>query len=382
MTHGCFFLTLLLCGLSGAASAAEPTGLELPKADPAPGVVPQPQGTLPQTAPPTGAVPPGNVLVLDHPLFSAVHGSAGGFSGAAASSDDVPTVPLVLRPELAFGYLVPQGRRNLGLGTDPRDLTYGSVFYPKLDIAVNYVGVKPGSFTVSAAYLRLDGDRDRLTTLGGGLIAREESDSKLDLIVADLVGVKWPAEDKRPHYDKWWQAGVSIRYATLDQRFNSRVTQGASVTILNATQNFNGIGISAMAGCRLPLTRTHFDRSTGDPPCLYSNIRGSLLAGPNRKASTLQVPGQTAINIESDERSLVPVGEAEFGFAWGTATASLLRWGYVSESNPTIVGLKVAAVGQFWGNVGYLSAARPSQSRFNAGDLYLYGAVVTVYVKF
>jgi hypothetical protein len=107
-----------------------------------------------------------------------------------------------------------------------------------------------------------------------------------------------------------------------------------------------------------------------------------LLAGDNSKTSTFQMPGQEAVTIQADGRDLVPVGEAEFGLAWGRATDRLMMTRFGPQAEPIVVGLKVAAIAQYWGGVGHISAARSSESRFNAGNLFLYGAVVTFYVQF
>jgi hypothetical protein len=348
--------------------------------DPNAGSADRPQ-TLPAVQPPAVE----SLLPPPAPGDAAFGCPLGGPSGVGVLLVTPPNPLLTLKPEMGFAYVQPRWGRGLGVVPGPEDLNYGVVFYPRLDLQVVYIDDKgkDHQFVVSASYLRLEGNRREQLTATGGSTATQ-ADSRVELIAADLVGKRWSTWHlKEPEDHCWLDAVVAIRYASTSQRFSSQTTSGGVVTSgLNATQSFSGLGVSTAGGLRIPLVRDA-DKLLPDktsPLKLYADVRGSLLIGDNHRTSTFQAGGPDALTIERDERDLVPVGELEMGIAWGTARVGF-PGSWADPTSATVIGIKAAAVGQVWGDVGFISAARPPATRLSGGNLYLYGAIVTFYLS-
>ncbi len=313
----------------------------------------------------------------------AVPNSWDGFVYAVAGGPTLPT--FVLKPEMGFALVRPRWGKGPGVGVGPEDLDYGAVFIPRITFDVGYApspGAAPQTYTASASYLRLDGKLDRLTTLTGGS-TREQADSRLELLLADAIGWKWLPRGCEGKTDPPWEVAVTVRYASVDQSFNSLATTGAAVVYnLSSTQKFSGFGVSVAAGARALLAGSWDDPGDTRRLLLYSSVRGSVLAGDNSRTSTLQATGSETVTIQKDERDVVPVGELEVGLAWGEVPLRLTRLAAEGASDPSpVIGVRAAALGQIWGNAGLISAARTPLSRFDSGNLYLYGAAVTFYLK-
>jgi hypothetical protein len=112
----------------------------------------------------------------------------------------------------------------------------------------------------------------------------------------------------------------------------------------------------------------------------FGSVRPSVLLGDNRRNSSVTVTaaGQPgfAQTLYDNSSLLVPVVEAEAGFDWGLGLADRLRNGL----EPPRFTIRVAAVGQYWGGLGPLSAG--SAQGFRDTDLFLVGGYVQAGVRF
>jgi Legionella pneumophila major outer membrane protein precursor len=165
--------------------------------------------------------------------------------------------------------------------------------------------------------------------------------------------------------------GVGTRYSSIAQNYTGSLTNsvpaGSNVSTRYSTQSFQGIGLT---------TRMDFSLPVGDNLVLFTNLRGSILVGDSTQDSTLNVnvvgmPGlSSAINQTRTE--FIPVGEMDMGLEWGQLLGKQLR----DNAPPPLFTIRVAAVTQFWGGVGPLSAGSPQG--FRTSNLYLVGAHVMI----
>jgi hypothetical protein len=167
------------------------------------------------------------------------------------------------------------------------------------------------------------------------------------------------------------ELGIGGRYSSIDQNYTGSLTNtapaGVNLTTRYSSQSFRGVGLTAVANFALPV---------GANWVLFQNFRGSLLLGNNQKDSTLtvNVAGQQGVasTISQSNTALIPVLEMETGFEWGLELGDRLREGDL----PPLFTIRVAFAGQFWGDVGPLSAG--SAQAFRSSDLFLLGAQVMV----
>jgi hypothetical protein len=112
---------------------------------------------------------------------------------------------------------------------------------------------------------------------------------------------------------------------------------------------------------------------------LYGMSRGSVMVGTSNRTSTqaVVVPGNAAVTTASkltDNKTLLaPVGEFEFGVAWGQALSRrpLDPTRDVVPAAP-ILWVKAGVVVDIWGGMGILSAQDNAQG-YSGGSLLLYG---------
>src|SRR5207249_9064269 len=94
------------------------------------------------------------------------------------------------------------------------------------------------------------------------------------------------------------------------QSFSGTITNGASQSHLDATQNFSGLGVTTSAEWTGKFS-TRLDLR------LKSLVRGSVLVGTNTRKSTFTgSPALAAVpnnDISETKTSIVPVGEAYLG---------------------------------------------------------------------
>jgi hypothetical protein len=164
--------------------------------------------------------------------------------------------------------------------------------------------------------------------------------------------------------------GVAARYASLDQNYTGTLsdsTEGVSVTTRFSTQSFSGFGISGNCDLFLPV---------GDDWTLYSRGNLSVLVGDNvrRSSLTLDLAGQPGLPnaISEDKTQYIPVAELELGVVWAPPMFSDRD----PAARPFNLFVKAAAIGQYWGGVGPLSAG--SSQAFRTSDVFLVGATLLV----
>lgn len=168
---------------------------------------------------------------------------------------------------------------------------------------------------------------------------------------------------------------IGSRYSSISQNYTGSLTSAATLGATAATnastryssQSFQGFGLTTAATLSLPVS---------DAWILFSSTRASVAIGDNRKDSTLTVnvaglPG-VSTTINQTKTSFVPIIESEVGAEWGTLVGRRAR----PEDVPALLTLRVAAIGQFWGGVGPLSAG--STQGFRQSDLFLLGVNVMV----
>lgn len=165
--------------------------------------------------------------------------------------------------------------------------------------------------------------------------------------------------------------GIGTRYSSIAQNYTGALTDsvpaGANTSTRYSTQQFQGVGLTV---------RTDFSLPVRDNLVLFTNIRASILVGDNVKDSTLNVtvagnPG-IADAINQTQTAFIPICEMELGAEWGKELGSQLR----ANAPPPLFTIRVAAVGQFWGGVGPLSAG--SGQAYQTSNLFLVGAHVMV----
>ena len=232
--------------------------------------------------------------------------------------------------------------------------------------------------SASGTYLNLSGRIDRQQASTGGNTGHLAASSTLTLVSANvlefhrLFAFTELFPDKNPKHqnvaDSLLDLRIGTRYVSLDQNYNGALTGGgdrANITDRFTTQSFRGIGLTTGMRWTVPV---------GNNFAAFLAMQGSLLVGDNRRnsvvsASVFGLPGFTATQLES-RTQLVPVTEIELGADWGWELGNRLRDGV----GPPKFTVRVAAVGQYWGGLGPLSAG--SNQGFRTTDLFLVGAYV------
>jgi hypothetical protein len=351
-------------------------------------IVYQPEGAAGQIA----AAPEGALTSTSGPLFLSqlpprpVSGHAAGTVAGLGFTNlgDILIGFDYLRPfwtHRDFTLAVPSG----SLGSFPLLGDIGHVdnsfaFVPKLVYNYHLTDYDFG-ISASGTFLDLNGRLQRGVATAGGATGDLTANSSLTIVVANLLEVTHEAY-YTDMFGKKHTPGcledlvvdltLGTRYSSVSQNYTGSLTNGlpgagANVSTRYSSQSFRGVGLTGSAGLALPL---------GEDWVLFSNTRGSLLVGDNRKDSTLtvSVAGQPGVssNINQTKTAWIPVAECEAGVEWGMRLAQKLRAG---DPQPLLT-VRVAAVGQFWGDVGPLSAG--SSQGFHTSNLFLVGASVMV----
>ncbi len=151
--------------------------------------------------------------------------------------------------------------------------------------------------------------------------------------------------------DWGWMATAGLRYATMEQTYNSSLTNQANATqgTINYFHELRGIGPTVSARTQRPLT---------GQLSLFGLARGSLLFGDSTSqlnAVEDQDLDAQLTTVQSTSRDdLLPVGDVQVGLQWTPVSYGV--W------NPY---LHVALEGQFWGGAGNASS--------ETGNLGFYG---------
>jgi hypothetical protein len=172
---------------------------------------------------------------------------------------------------------------------------------------------------------------------------------------------------------------LGTRYSHLSQDYSASLNSGGNGTTLTAHQDWDGFGLTSSLSYLHPLDGNLF---------LYGVSRGSVLVGTNNRTSTLLVvvPGSstasTSTKLTDNKTDLIPVGEFEFGMAWGKPLAprpaDAVRG--AGQTGPHL-WIKAGLVANIWGNLGSLSAPDGSQG-FSDSRLLLYGFSVQAGVNY
>jgi hypothetical protein len=289
----------------------------------------------------------------------------------------------ILRVDIGFLYLqpyfsdravtlaVPTAGGSFLLG-DTGNITHNFALAPRLglDYLMRDLGVGIGA---SAQFLSITGNLERTlnSTAGTGLLNVQ---SNVDLVTATfLEGSKLITLDRWQCFQDKFLEDCSLlvtlggRYAYVSQNYSASLTSGPNVGALSATQSFNGLGLTSSLGGLCPLVRDFY---------LYSNVRGSILVGPNDRSTSVTVvapgnPAATSATVVTENKTdFIGVGEFEVGFGWGWAVR---RNSAVSASQTgTLLWFRLGWVGQVWGDLGLLSATGQPQD-FSSGSLFLQG---------
>jgi hypothetical protein len=277
-----------------------------------------------------------------------------------------------------FTLAVPAGNAgNFPLLGDAGHVDNHFTFVPRVNYNYQF---NDFGISTSGTFLNLSGRLQRGLTSTDGGIGQLNANSSLTIVVAnlpeitkevyypDLVGKAWS-----PKYLQDLLVGLSIgtRYTSIEQNYTTSLSNGAgagaNLATRFSTQSFRGVGLTGSVNLSAPL---------GADWVLFSNTRASALLGDNRKDSTLTVniagmPG-TSQDINQSNTAFIPVVEYELGVEWGMGLADKLRAG---DPQPLLT-VRVAAVGQYWGSVGPLSAG--SSQGYRTSDLFLVGVSVMV----
>lgn len=323
-------------------------------------------------------------------LSGAETGPINARSGGNAGGHGVSSLGIV---EIGFDYLrpfwtfrdfnlaVPASRsQNFPLFGDTGSVDNHFAFAPRVNYNYNFADLHFG-IAASGSFLNLSGRLNRQVVSVNGGIGLLTANSSLTLIGANLVEVtrrvdlgEWMVE-KKGRSESFWDGvlldlSLGTRYSSIDQSYTGSLVSSTGATNLAtrySSQSFQGIGLTGMANLLYPVT---------DDLVLFSKTRASVLVGNNQKESTITViaSGVPALgDVISDSRTaFIPVLELELGGEWGLDLAEHLR----SWSAETLLTVRVALVGQFWGDVGPLSAGSPQG--FRRSDLFLFGANVMV----
>jgi Legionella pneumophila major outer membrane protein precursor len=251
-------------------------------------------------------------------------------------------------------------------------------FAPRVDYHYRFTDYNLG-VRATGTFLNLSGhlQRDLATAAGTGQLTAA---SNLTIVAANLVEFTRRLE-LAELLDKDWgeceglekllvDVGIGTRYSSITQDYTSTLVSAvgaANQSTRYSVQSFQGIGLTGSMNVVLPLT---------DNLVAFSDTRASVLVGENRKESSLTVvvagqPGR-ADKIAQARTEFIPVVELELGMEWGRELVAHLR----DQTAGFLFTVRAAFVGQFWGDVGPLSAG--SAQGFRRSDLFLVGANVMV----
>ncbi len=174
-------------------------------------------------------------------------------------------------------------------------------------------------------------------------------------------------------------ATLGTRYSHLSQDYTASLNSGPNASTLTAHQDWDGFGLTTSLSFLHPLPNYFF---------LYGVSRGSFMVGKNNRTSTLAVvvsgnaAASTATKVHEDKTEFIPVGEFEFGVAWGKPLAGPPA-GVVREvKTGPVLWLKAGVVADIWGGLGILSAPDNVQGFSGGGSLFLFGFSVLAGVDY
>jgi hypothetical protein len=292
------------------------------------------------------------------------------FSSSSAFNVRFPARPGAVQPDLGAA----------------GDLTSDFTFMPR--ILVGYQVTPDGyGLAVSGEFLNLSGYLDR-TLAVGAVAAKLNATSNLTIVYANLVeGMRSiPGTELNEHCglvsclgldEAVFHMTLGTRYASVEQHYKGtiQVTSSNDASELTADQSFAGFGLTSSLYIHKPVTQSW---------SVFWGVRGSVLFGRNHKQSsaTFAVDGDVATgNLTEEKTYVVPIGETEFGFEWGTP----IKHSIAGQQAGPLVFLRVGCVGQVIGNVGLLTVdpvAGPGVSRFSNQPLFLAGVGLQAGIDF
>lgn len=301
-----------------------------------------------------------------------------------------PAVKAVLNTSVGFSYLrplwsgaglelrVPAGAGAAAFATGPTaDLSRTFAFVPRVDLTYDTATVGVGG---SFQYLGLGGSLDRTVTLSGGSASLLATNT-LSVVSVGLPEVRntvfFAADDHRPtaHWLGLTNATLvgtlGTRYTAIRQDYRASLVTGPAVATTDATQSFNGIGLTV--GLDL-------DRPVGHHWGLYTNNRWTLLLGQNHRKSSssgVDAAGPFSNSISENKTTLFPVGELEVGFRYLAAwTDPATR-----QAGGRQLFVRAGFVGQYYNGIAFLPAAG-GDARFADRPLFLVGFTVTAGIEY
>lgn len=315
------------------------------------------------------------------------------FAPSAAGATDlitgavtpVPVPSVAVIGNIGFSYLRPfwpSGGQELRLAgaNNPAvavirptaDLSRSFGFVPRVDLtyALNDA-IEVGA---SAQYVGLGGNLDRTVTLPGGA-ADLVASSDLSILVVTPVEINKPfaMADLTDHplvehlgrADDTFVSSIGLRYTAIRQDFHASLRGNGAQAAADATQTFNGLGLTAGL--------------TGDHPVavhwgFYTLNRCTLLLGQNtRKSSSsgTDVGGPFSTSLSENKTTFFPAVETEVGVRY---MAPLYLRPLPGQPNPRLT-LRVGFTGQYYSEVGFLPAT-PGAAEFDNRALYLAGFTV------
>jgi hypothetical protein len=253
-------------------------------------------------------------------------------------------------------------------------------YVPRIDIDY-YIEDLDFGIGTSGTFLNLSGrvDRQAGSPLLG--IAQLNANSNLTIISAnivefsrrygffDLFPKKTPRSQAVSEADTILELRIGSRYVSVDQNYNGTLlggSTGQNITTRFSTQTFRGFGITGASIWTIPCGKSL------EP---FFTARQSLLLGENRRNSSVTAIAQgfppLVDTLYDNKTSLVPITELELGF--DLAIANVIRIRNANEEQPRF-NVRVAAVAQYWGGLGPLSAA--TNQGFRQSDLFLVGGYI------
>ncbi len=203
---------------------------------------------------------------------------------------------------------------------------YDLEFAPRL--WMHYVG--PTGFGARVRYSSFDGDvngvtgspdADGFSTLNSPIVI-DGLTIPMSAIPGDVLNVSTQLEfqtidfetTKRACFDNWaLMATGGLRYATINQQYNSTLRNGSGQLVSNANfaHRFDGFG---------PTLSVEARRSFGLNLRLFTAARTSLLYGNGKSSTTafdnLNLSTPFTATRETDRDDLLPISELQVGFEW------------------------------------------------------------------
>jgi hypothetical protein len=336
-----------------------------------------------------GTPPPGTLQVLLTPAPDVAPGPGGPFIAGD------PTLPPFwdknLRVDIGFEYIqpyfssravtltVPVGVGGVLVG-DSGNFSHNFAFVPRFGLAYEFSDLGFG-VGASAKLLSLSGhDQRTINSVDGSGSLNVQSG--VDIAAVNLLeGTKDIYLGDCKCFEDTCLADCSLvatlgaRYSHVRQDYSASLTSGTNVGSLTATQSYDGFGLTTSLGSLCPLAGHFF---------LYSNVRGSILVGPNNRSTTVTVvvpagaTGSAGTVVTEDKTTFIGAAEVELGVAWSKelppATPAPTHTG-------SLLWFKAGFVGQLWGDLGLLSATNQPQN-FSHSDLLLLGFTVIAGIDF